>query len=158
MMYILKKVSILLSLSVMILVFYAPMSASAEDGDFCRVDRSSAKSDSNFLGFPKWYKYIKEGRKVGDQCIPQLSGENSTVELSDIWLIALVVVEILMRLAGIVAFFMVLYGGLRLMTSQGSPEAVKSAKGTVLNAIIGMIIVVSSIVLIRFVSRFLQGS
>lgn len=55
---------------ILVVVAIAPAKAFAEDGDICKINSSSAASDGNFLGFPKWYRYLEEGRKVGDQCLP----------------------------------------------------------------------------------------
>ena len=49
-------------------------------------------------------------------------------------------VEILLRIAGLVAVVYVVMGGFKYMTSQGEPENLKQAQGTIINALIGLVI------------------
>lgn len=98
----------------------------------------------NFLGFPTWYQYLQM-----DGCSPKITG------LNDIWLIVAALISILLRLAAIVAVFMVVYGGFQFMTSQGNPDATAKARTTILNALIGMIISITAAAAVQFIaSRF----
>lgn len=45
------------------------------------------------------------------------------------------------RLAGLIMFLILIWGGFELLTSAGNPEKVKSAQGKITNAIIGFIII-----------------
>ena len=122
-------------------------------------------SDSNlFLGMPHWYEYLKKGKQLQESngavvstCTPQLTEDGDGVlSIGDIWLIALAVVGILLRLAGIAAFFMVLFGGFKYITSQGNSDDTKSARQTIINAFIGIVITIIASVSVSFGVKLLQ--
>jgi hypothetical protein len=60
------------------------------------------------------------------------------------------IVNLLSAIVGIVAVIMIIFGGLRYITSGGNDTSVTSAKNTILYAIIGLIIVALAQVLVRF--------
>lgn len=105
-----------------------------------------------FLGFPTWYKYLKTRETQVDvagsiQCSPHLT------KLSDIWLIALAVVEILLRVVVLLAIIYVLIGGIKYINSRGNADKVSSAKSTIIDALTGLIIAIIAISLINFIGR-----
>lgn len=67
------------------------------------------------------------------------------------------VVDILLLLAGIVAFFYVLYGGFLYLTAGGDSGAVTKARTTIFNAIVGILIIAASYAIVRFVVGATQG-
>lgn len=71
------------------------------------------------------------------------------------WLIGLAIFDDLLRIAGIIAFGFVLYGGIRYITSQGEPENTRAALGTIINALIGMAIAIIAAVLVSFLANAL---
>lgn len=101
-------------------------------------------SDS-FLGFPYWYKYL-QGVESGNGCVPQLE------QLTDIWLVVAALIEILLRLAGLAAIALVIYGGIQYMTSQSDPGSLEKAKKTVTNALIGLVIAVVATTLVSYLA------
>jgi len=54
------------------------------------------------------------------------------------------VVGIILLVAGIIAFLYLLYGGIQYMTAGGDAEKATAARTTILNAVIGIIIIVIS--------------
>lgn len=98
-----------------------------------------------FLGLPTWYKYLK-GVSTQYGCSPVLN------KLSQIWLIGLAALEIMLRLAAVLAVVFVLYGGIKLMTSQGEPGDTKEARDTITNALIGLVVAVSASAVISFIA------
>jgi hypothetical protein len=60
------------------------------------------------------------------------------------------VVNLLSAVVGVVAVIMIIFGGLRYITSGGNDTSITSAKNTILYAIIGLIIVALAQVLVRF--------
>jgi heme/copper-type cytochrome/quinol oxidase subunit 2 len=58
--------------------------------------------------------------------------------------------NLLSAIVGIVAVIMIIFGGLRYITSGGNDTSVTGAKNTILYAIIGLIIVALAQVLVRF--------
>lgn len=108
---------------------------------------------SGFLGFPTWYKYLENAAPANkpNQCSPELRG------LNDIWLIALAVSEILLRVAIIVAIVYVLIGGFKYITSRANPDKTNSAKNTVIDALIGLVLALVATAVISFIAGRFQG-
>ena len=69
--------------------------------------------------------------------------------------IALAVFEIILRLGGIIAVIFVIVGGFQFITSQGEPDRIKNARGTIINALIGLVITISATVIVNLVSGVL---
>jgi hypothetical protein len=102
--------------------------------------------DNAFFGFPTWYKYIP------GQCNTQGITMPPNVSIFDVIpLIGLAILEIALRLAGILAIFFVIYGGIIYTTSQGEPDKVGQAKGTIINALAGLVICVLAVAVVSFV-------
>lgn len=109
---------------------------------------AQAKSCSNnFLGFPTWYKYLDGA----SSCNPKLDG------LADIWLIALAIAEILLRVAILVAIAFIIIGGFKYITSRANPDKTTQARTTVIDALIGLGISVVATAVISFVASRFQG-
>lgn len=102
------------------------------------------------LGLPTWYKYLKGMRDANGQCTPAIVG------LSDVWLIAMAAIEILLRVAAILAFFMIIVAAFGYVTSQGEPEGTAKAKNTLINAILGLAISVSAVLIVNFIARSMR--
>lgn len=108
----------------------------------------AAKCDGSntFFGLPAWYKYLKM-QEVSGRC--QLV--DSFAFPNDLALVALALLEIALRLAGLVAIGFVIYGGFQFVTSQGDPEASKHARQTIINAVIGLIIALFATAFVAFI-------
>lgn len=108
----------------------------------------AAKCDGSqaFFGLPAWYKYI-ELEEVAGRC--QIAGGFQFP--SDLALVSLAMLEIVLRLAGLIAIAYVIYGGFQFVTSQGDPEASKKARQTIINAVIGLVIALFATALVAFV-------
>jgi cytochrome bd-type quinol oxidase subunit 2 len=61
------------------------------------------------------------------------------------------ILNLLSIIIGIISIVMVIIGGLKYVTSQGEGNAVKSAKNTILYALVGLVIVALSQSIVRFV-------
>lgn len=107
---------------------------------------SCSKSASSFLGFPTWYKYLNPVYQNG-QCVL------NTNMPDDLGKIGLALVEIFLRLAGLVAVIFVVYGGFNYITSQGEPDKTKSARQRIVNALIGLVITTVATVIVSFLGR-----
>ncbi len=109
---------------------------------------------ASFLGFPTWYRYLEIGPRDGDRCA--IIGPATTDGEID-WqaasgLIALALIEILLRVATIVALVFVLIGGFKFITSQGEPDNAASARQTIQNALIGLVISLLATGIVAFVA------
>lgn len=134
----------------------APLAATATS--YAAVASGCDKS-SSFLGLPTWYKYLDVGpNKNGDPCAVQLpSDPKGNVD----WAltggrIGLAVIEILLRIAGVVSVAFVIYGGINLTLSEGDPEKAKQGRGTIINALIGLLIVILATAVVNFVGNTLK--
>lgn len=134
-------------------------------------------TSASFLGFPTWYKYLDIGPAINDQgqaivdsdgntvdpcaVIGPLQGDGSDTPYELDWAsvvsrVAIAVTEMLLRISALIAVGYVVYGGFRFITSQGDPEGVKSARQTIQNSLIGLIICMISIGTVTFIgSQFL---
>jgi magnesium-transporting ATPase (P-type) len=61
------------------------------------------------------------------------------------------VINILSSLAAVIAVIMIIVAGLRYITSAGDSTKAASARNTILNAVIGLVIAVFAQVIVRFV-------
>lgn len=58
-------------------------------------------------------------------------------------------------MAAIALLVFLVSGGLQLMTAKGDPKAIQGAQGKITNALLGFIIVIVSIVIVRFIGELL---
>ena len=101
------------------------------------------------LGFPTWYQYLPSV-DGSNPCAPQIS------KLTDIWLIAAAIIEILLRVAAIAAVVFVIWGGVTYITSQGEPDKTAQARKTIINALAGLTIAVAAAALVTFIAGRFQ--
>lgn len=118
--------------------------AYAATKDFC------SEKSATFLDLPTWYKYLK----------PEFTNGNCELHMKfpeDISKVGLAIVEILLRLGGLVAVGFVIYGGFKYITSQGEPEKTKNGRQTIINAIIGLMITIIATIAVSFIgSEFIK--
>lgn len=60
--------------------------------------------------------------------------------------------------AGIVAVIVIIVGGIRYTTSNGDAAGVKSAKNTILYAVVGLIVIIMASAITQFVIQGTSGS
>jgi hypothetical protein len=111
---------------------------------------------SSFLGLPTWYKYLDSEIDSTGKCTPVLSGSDTEGRVNSALPIGLAVLEAMLRLAGMVAVVMIFVAGFKFITSDGSPDKAAGARKTVINAIIGLAIVVLSTGLVTFIGSRLS--
>ena len=109
----------------------------------------ACKSSGNFLGFPTWYKYLPVVPSKVDNCTVYTP---SLTSLSSVWLIAIAIIEILLRVAAIVAVGVIIYAGIGYITSQGEPEKTAKSKNMLINALVGLAIAVSATAIVSFLA------
>ena len=120
---------------------FSPYVVSAQTQGVC------AKESPTFLSFPTWYKYLDFQEASDGSCelsarIPEDAGK-----------IVLAVFEIILRLSGIIAVVMVVYGGVLYVLSQGEPDRTKTAKNTIINALIGLVVAIASVAIVNIIAR-----
>lgn len=102
---------------------------------------------SALLGFPTWYEFLP----LNSNCSPELTNIN------DVWFIVAAIIEILLRIAAIMAVIFVIYGGVQYIISHGSPDQTDKARKTIIASVVGLVIAISSSILITFITRSLLG-
>lgn len=97
--------------------------------------------------FVPWYKYL-ECDSTG---APEIDEWGTAVPL-----IGMAVIEMLTRIAGLIAVGFLIWGGIQYTTSQGEPEGINNAKSTILNAIAGLVIALVAIGIVQFVAGLIR--
>ncbi len=115
------------------------------------TENPTSCGDNSFLGLPYWYKYlepVEEHDPVSDTdvCRAKLRG------IKDVWLVVAACVELLIRLASMIAIGYIIYGGVSYVISQGVPDKTKKAQATVINAVIGLAISVVAAAVVSFIA------
>lgn len=108
-----------------------------------------------FLGIlPTWYKYLPTTSMGEVSCYVNFDAKQGAH-----WgLIALAILEIMIRIGGMVALGFIIYGGIKYISSQGEPDRTREAQHTVANAIIGLIITILAVPLIGFIANRMGGA
>ena len=110
---------------------------------------------NSFFGLPRWYQYLPYARStVTGKCEINISVH----DWGTYWLIALALLNMLLRVAGMVALAFVIYGGFVYITSQGEPDKIAEARRTIVNALVGMIIAIMATWIVGFIAHRLGGS
>ncbi|GHU07575.1 hypothetical protein FACS189431_2360 [Alphaproteobacteria bacterium] len=110
---------------------------------------ADACTGSSFLGFPNWYR--------GLQCSGDAGNGTYHVDMSAtpiptfIWTVVLNVIEILLIVIGILAVVMILVSAFRYLTNGGSEEKIRSAKTSLMQAIVGLVIALMASTIISFI-------
>lgn len=82
----------------------------------------------------------------------QGAGFNPAITFKDI--VGTVITSVL-GLMGVIFLILAIYGGFKWMTAGGNEESVEKAKKTLINAIIGLVVVLASYALTRFIVQVL---
>lgn len=115
-------------------------------------DCAADKKMKLFGIIPKWYQYLPyELSSTTGNCEITLDLRTSAGP-TQFWFIGLSIVEILLRIAGLLAVIFIIYGGFKLVTSQGEPDAAKAARNTITNALIGVVIAVLGSSIVHFIA------
>lgn len=130
-----------------------------------------AECPKSFFGLTPWYKYLGPNFKstlpdqaVGGKCdikcfriLPakQTGGCGRSGSVTDVPYVLLAIIDSIARIAGIVSVAFVLSGAFKYITSSGNPEATARARNTIVNALIGVAVVIVAIGFIQFLGRSL---
>lgn len=71
--------------------------------------------------------------------------------------LATFVLQLLLAVGGLVFFFMLVFGGIRYITAQGDEKAVQSARSTLTNAGVGLLLIIIALVIIRLIASKFFG-
>jgi hypothetical protein len=110
---------------------------------------AACQPGGSFLGLPTWYKYLEGETDSSGRCSINFDFQSS----GDFGAVLLAIFEIILRVGAIVAVIFVIYGGFEYITSQGEPDRAKNARGTIINALIGLAITVSAVAIVNLIAR-----
>lgn len=122
------------------------------DGEYKEVDECPAavpcdftSDGGNILGIiPTWYKYL-QGEIVSGKCRPVINEPANALP------IGLAILELMMTLGGLVAVVMIFIGAFKYILSQGEPDKAKGAQQTVINSVVGLVIVIVATRIVSFI-------
>lgn len=106
-------------------------------GDNC------GKTGNSILGFPTWYKYLN----------PQVENGYCKLDFTfpgGIAKVLLALVEIALRVGGLVAVGFIIYGGFKFILSNGEPDRAAGARQTIINALVGLVIAILATGIVSF--------
>src|SRR3989338_8891632 len=66
------------------------------------------------------------------------------------------IINIILGFLGVIAVIMIIIAGFKWMMAGGNEETVKQARGNIMNAVIGLLIVFSSYIIINFAVKYLS--
>jgi len=131
-----------------------------------------ANCGKGFLGFPHWYEYlvVTDDCQVVGPCVNAENGTaipdndcattpNSVTRLSvgaAATRVSLAIIDILLRVGGLVAFGFIVYAGFQFVLSSGDTAKEVAARSTIINAVIGMLIVIFAVAIVTFAGRSLS--
>lgn len=113
------------------------------------IPAASASCNANagaFEVFPRWYKYLE----LDANCNVTNFG------VDDIPKIGIAIIEILLRVAGFIAFVFTVMAGFKFVLSRGNPNEAAKARQTLIDAIIGIAIASVASVFVAFLGRTLS--
>lgn len=113
----------------------------------------------SFFLIPPWYRYLRI-EQVGGVCRPVVTFINPTsgnLDLSVVLLLGLGILDILLRLAALVAVGYIIYAGAQFIFASGEPDKAKKAIGTVINALIGLGITIVAAATVSFIGHRVSG-
>lgn len=111
-----------------------------------------------FFGIPSWDRYLIEAGRIKSnaatgacELVTAFEWRTANGTTSDLTLIILGILDIVLRLAGIVAVAFIIWGGIQYITSDGAPDATKDAQQTIINALVGLIIALLATATVSFI-------
>ena len=107
---------------------------------------AACQPGGSFLGLPTWYKYL-DGETSGAECNVRIDGVN------DLWLVVIALIEIMIRVAVLVAIGYIIYGGIKYILARGNPEKITEARVTIQDALIGLAIAIVAVALVNFIGN-----
>lgn len=106
-----------------------------------------AGDGSSFLKLiPTWHEYLEKDAncEIADFQFP-----------GDIWKVAIAVIDIILRFAGIIAFGFIVKAGFTYTLSRGNPQEAAKARQSIIDAAIGIAVTSVATLLVAFLGRAL---
>lgn len=98
------------------------------------------------LGIPSWYSYLD----LKYNSITKTCDIQNFVVPGSFLNIGLAILDMALHVAALVAVGFVIYGGIQMITSRGEPDKTASARTTVINALVGLVITLIAVDFVGF--------
>lgn len=108
---------------------------------------AAACPDGKIMTLKPWYDGL-----LDDGCNVKSPGDNTDSQANFIWKIVLNIIEDLLQVVGYATTGYIMYGGFLIMTSNGSSDKVAHGRKTIMNAAIGLVVALSSVAVVSFIS------
>jgi hypothetical protein len=120
---------------------------------------AAACAQPSFFTLPTWYKYVPLKNDAFGNCKPDFRFRDAAgnLNLNDLLLVGMGIIDILLRLAALVAVGFIMYAGLQYITAQGEPDKAKKALGTIINAFVGLGITIVAAASVAFIALRVGG-
>lgn len=154
-----KKFKGLLVAVVFLSTLVAPVLLPAQVHAAPAVGEITSECEKGILTFPVWFRGMGQVERINtDGTI------NCTIASPDavgglgnfIWKIVLNVIDIILQIIGYAAVVFIIIGGFQYLTGGGNPDALRKAKATITNAIIGLIISLASVAIVNLIFGFIK--
>lgn len=116
---------------------------------FLAATSKAAACSHQFFFIPTWWEYLPDNRFAANCSISNFDFP------SDILPVGLAVVDMLLRVAGLVAIVSIIIAGVAYMTAGGDVQKTASARKRIYNALIGLAIVAIASGLVAFIGNTL---
>jgi hypothetical protein len=119
---------------------------------------STVCNKPTLFGLESWYAYLPfSWSSITDHCEVNFpTGPMQVLGAHSAFLgIGLAILDDLIRVAALVAVGYVIYGGIQYMTGNGSPDSVKRAQSTIINALVGLVIAILAASIVSYIGNSL---
>jgi hypothetical protein len=86
------------------------------------------------------------------------SGEIRFERLTDFIIVLGNVIQLLLTLGGAAAVLIIIWGGIKYVTSEGNPDRTRAAQATIRNAVVGLVLSGGAYLLVQFFAQGLGGT
>ena len=117
------------------------------DPDSIPNNPGTAACTSSFLTLPAWYNGLLDS-DCEIKSPTEVGGFTQFVTK-----IGLNVVEMILRLSGYASAAFIIYGGYKYIYSAGSPDGMVSARKTIMNAVIGLVISIAAVAIVNTIAN-----
>lgn len=106
-------------------------------------------ANNSFFGFPHWWEYLKTENDALGKCAPVFNFP------SDMWAVALAIIDILLRFAGIAAVISIIIAGTGYITAAGSTDKITASRKRIVNSLLGLGVVIVAAAVVSFIGNSL---
>lgn len=116
---------------------------------------AACSQSGSFFGLPYWWRglpTVTVTNQATKQTTCTIQFKITNNDFSPIWTIVVNLIDILLRLSGLVAVGFIIWGGIRYIMSQGNSSDMTLAKQTIVHAVVGLAIAISAVFILNFVA------